>query len=175
MALNLLQKKAVVKEVSGIVADSQSIVVAEYLGLTVTEMTELRRAAIAKSVVVRVVKNTLARKALEGTSFECMNDVLTGPVVLAFSQESLGGAARVMREFAKDHDKLQVTGLSLGDGLMGLDQLKAVADLPSKDEAISMLMSVMKAPIEKLARTTKEVPGKLVRTVAAVRDQKETA
>ena len=175
MALSLVQKKAVVEEVSGIVSDAQSVVAAEYSGLSVSDMTKLRRAAIEKGVTIRVVKNTLAKKAFEGTGYDCMNDVLTGPVVLAFSQESLGGAARVMRDFAKDHEKLKVTGLSLGDGLMDIAQLKAVAALPTRDEALSILLATMKAPVEKLARTLKEIPAKTTRVVAAVRDQKEAA
>lgn len=175
MALNIKQKKAVIEEVTTIMVDTQSVVAAEYSGLSVSDMTELRRKAMDMGVIIRVIKNTLAKRVLAETDYACMNDVLTGPIVLAFSQESLGGAARVMREFAKDHNKLKVTGLSLGGELLDASQLKAIADLPNLDEALSMLLSVMKAPVEKLARTLNEIPTKATRVVAAVRDQKEAA
>jgi large subunit ribosomal protein L10 len=143
--------------------------------MTVEDMTALRVKARDQQVYLRVVKNTLARRALEGTDFECMGDALVGPLVLAFSQEDPGAAARVIAEFAKGNDKLVVKLVSIGGKLLAAGDIKRLADMPTKEQAISMLMSVMNAPITKLARTLNEVPGKLVRTIAAVRDQKQNA
>jgi large subunit ribosomal protein L10 len=175
VALNLGQKQAVVAEVAEVAADAHSAIAAEYIGLTVEAMTELRVKAREQNVYLRVVKNTLARRALEGTDFECMSEALVGPLVLAFSQEDPGAAARVISDFAKENDKLVVKLVSIGGKLLEAGDIKRLADMPTKDQAISMLMSVMNAPLEKMARTLNEVPGKLVRTVAAVRDQKDAA
>jgi len=175
VALSLEQKKAVVEEVSGVAASAHSAIAAEYIGLDVESMTQLRAKARAASVYMRVVKNTLARRALQGTDFECMNDGLTGPLILAFSQEDPGAAARVISDFAKGNEKLVVKLVSIGGKLLAAGEIKRLADMPTKDQAIAMLMSVMNAPITKLARTLNEVPGKLVRTLAAVRDQKQQA
>ena len=175
MALNLGQKQAVVAEVAEVAAVAHSAIAAEYIGISVEAMTALRVKARDNNVYLRVVKNTLARRALEGTDFECMNDALVGPLVLAFSQEDPGAAARVISEFAKGNDKLVVKLVSIGGKLLAAGDIKRLADMPTKDQAISMLMSVMNAPVGKLARTLNEVPGKLVRTVAAVRDQKQAA
>ena len=171
--LNLEDKKSIVAEVNVIAADALSAIAAEYRGLTVEEMTELRVRARQGGVYLRVVKNTLARRALEGTEFECMNEGLVGPLVLAFSQEDPGAAARLIKDFAKEHDKLVTRLVSVGGELLAAGDIERLASMPTRDQAISMLMAVMKAPVEKLARTLNEVPGKLVRTVAAVRDQKQ--
>ena len=173
MALSLEEKKAVVSEVSEVAANAHSAIAAEYLGIDVESMTQLRVKARESSVYLRVVKNTLARRALENTDFACMGDSLTGPLLLAFSQEDPGAAARVISDFAKGNDKLIVKVVSIGGKLLAAGDIKRLAEMPTKDQAISMLMSVMNAPITKLARTMKEVPGKLVRTIAAVRDQKQ--
>ena len=175
MALNLEQKKAVVAEVSEIASTALSVVAAEYRGLTVEELTELRVKSREAGVQIRVVKNSLARRAFDETGFACMNDTLVGPMILGFSQEDPGGAARIMKAFSKEHDKLIVRSLSLGDTVLDASQLDKVASLPTRDQAISMLMSVMKAPVEKFVRTLAEPHAKLVRTVAAVRDAKEAA
>lgn len=175
MPLNYEQKKAVVAEVSEVASSAYSAVAAEYNGLSVEQMTELRAKARESGVYLRVVKNTLARRAVEGTDFECMQEGLTGPLVLAFSQEDPGCAARVIKDFAKDNDKLVVKLVSIGGKMLEASELETLAKMPTYDQAISMLMAVMKAPVEKLARTINEVPGKLVRTVAAVRDAKEAA
>ncbi|MGV6817076.1 MAG: 50S ribosomal protein L10 [Thiotrichales bacterium] len=175
MALNLESKKQVVSEVAAVAAEAHSAVAAQYSGVDVAGMTELRAKAREGGVYLRVVKNTLARRAVEGTEFECMKEGLVGPLVLAFSQEDPGSAGRVIREFTKDNDALVVKMIAVGGELFDASELGRLADLPTKDQAISMLMAVMKAPVEKLARTVNEVPGKLVRTVAAVRDQKESA
>ncbi len=175
MPLNLEQKKAVVAEIAEVAGSAYSAIAAQYSGLTVDEMTELRAKARESGVYIRVVKNTLARKAFEGTDFACMGEGLTGQLVLAFSQEDPGSAARVIKDFSKEHDKLVVKLVSIGGKLLAASDVDTLAKMPTYDQAISMLMAVMKAPVEKLARTMNEVPGKLVRTVAAVRDAKEAA
>lgn len=175
MALNLEQKKSIVAEVAEVAASAYSAVGAEYNGLSAAQMTELRAKARDGGVYLRVVKNTLARRAVEGTEFACMQDGMVGPLVLAFSMEDPGAAARVMKDFAKDNKALVVKLVSVSGQLFGAGDLERLASLPTKDQAISMLMALMKAPVEKLARTINEVPGKLVRTVAAVRDQKQGA
>jgi large subunit ribosomal protein L10 len=175
MPLNFAQKEAVVAEVADVAQSAYSAIGAEYRGLTVAQMTEFRTKARAAGVYVRVVKNTLARRALADTEFACMSDALTGPLVLAFGQEDPGSVARVAKDFAKEHDKFQVRMIALSGQLLEPSELDKVAKMPTYDEAISMLMGTMKAPIQKLTTTLNEVPGKLVRTVAAVRDAKEAA
>ena len=175
MPLNLEQKKAVVAEVAEVASGAISAIAAEYRGLTVGEMTELRAKARESGVYLRVVRNSLARRAIEGTDFECMQEGLTGPLVMAFSQEDPGSAARVIAEFAKEHKHLVVKLVSIGGKLLQPSDIETLAKMPTYDQSISMLMAVIKAPTEKLARTLKEVPGKLVRTVAAIRDAKQAA
>jgi large subunit ribosomal protein L10 len=173
--LNLEQKKAVIAEVADVASSAYSAVAAEYRGLTVEEMTELRVKARESGVYLRVIKNSLARRAVEGTDFACMQEGMTGPLVFAFSQEDPGSAARVIKDFAKDHKLLEVKLVSVGSELLAPAQIDVLAKLPTYDQAISLLMAVMKATVEKLARTMNEVPGKLVRTVAAIRDDKQAA
>jgi large subunit ribosomal protein L10 len=175
MALTLEEKKAVVAEVSEVAKGAFSAVAAEYSGVTVDEMTGLRAKARQDNVYLRVVKNTLARRALENTDFECMSERLTGPLILAFSQEDPGAAARVAKDFAKENDKFEVTMLSVGGELLEPSDIDKLARLPNRDQAISMLMAVMLAPTEKFVRTLNAVPTKLVRTVAAISDQKQQA
>ena len=172
MALSFNEKQAIVSEVAEVASSAHSVVVAEYNGISAEGMTELRAKARSGGVYLRVVKNTLARRAVEGTDFECLNESLVGPLVMAFSQEDPGSAARVLKDFSKVNQNLVVKALSVGGQLLAANELDRLANLPTKDQAISMLMSVMQAPITKLARTINEVPGKLVRTVAAVRDSK---
>ncbi|EGV31843.1 50S ribosomal protein L10 [Thiorhodococcus drewsii AZ1] len=175
MALNFAQKEAIVAEVAEVAKSAYSAIGAEYRGLTVEQLTKLRVEARKSGVYVRVVKNTLARRALEDTDFACMRDGLTGPMILAFSQEDPGAAARVVEAFAKEHGKFQVRLVALGGKLLDPSDIGALAKMPTYDQAVSMLMSVMKAPVQKLAATINEVPGKLVRTIAAIRDAKEAA
>ena len=172
MPLTLQQKQEVVSEVADVASQAHSVIAAEYQGLSVSEMSELRVKARQSNVQMRVVKNTLARRAFEGTDYECMSDALRGQMVYAFSMEEPGGAARVIKDYAKDNEKLQVKLVAFGGELLDPSEIKRLASLPTYDQAISMLMAVMKAPVEKMARTLNEVPGKLTRTVAAVRDQK---
>ncbi len=173
MALSIEGKKAIVAEVAAVAAEAHSVVGADYQGIDANEMNELRTKARADGVYLRVVKNTLARRAVEGTDFECIQDELTGSLVLAFSEEDPGAAGRVIVDFMKDNDKLEVKIVSIGGKLMTPGDVKTLAKMPTKDQAIGMLMSVMKAPISKFVRTLAEPHTKLVRTIAAVRDQKE--
>ena len=175
MALNLEDKKALVAEVADVAAKAQSVVAAEYRGLTVSQMTELRSKARKSGVYMRVVKNTLARKALAGTSFEAVGPKLKGPLVLAFSKDDPGAAARVVKDFAKANDKLVATLVSLGGQVLSAKDLDAIASLPTREQALSMLLGTIKAPSQKLVSTLAAVPSKLVRTLAAVRDQKQAA
>ncbi|HHC73022.1 MAG TPA: 50S ribosomal protein L10 [Thiotrichales bacterium] len=175
MSLTLEQKKAVVAEVAEVASKAWSAVAAEYRGLTVEEMTELRVKARGEGVYLRVIKNTLAKRAVQGTEFECIQEGLVGPLLLAFSLEDPGAAARVIKEFAKEHEKLVVRMVAVGGQMLPASEIERLASLPTRDQALSMLMAVMKAPLDKFARTLNEVPGKLVRTVAAIRDQKEAA
>jgi large subunit ribosomal protein L10 len=175
MALNLEDKKALVAEVAVVAAQAQSVVAAEYRGLTVGQMTELRAKARKQGVYMRVVKNTLARKALAGTSFESVGPKLKGPLVLAFSKDDPGAAARLVKDFAKGHEKLVATLVALGGQVLPATELERVASLPTREQALAMLLGVLKAPITKLARTLAEPPAKLARTVAAIRAQKQAA
>jgi len=175
LALNFEQKQAIVAEVADVASSAFSAVAAEYRGMTVVELTELRANARKEGVYLRVVKNSLARRAVEGTEFECMTGGFSGPLILAFSQNDPGAAGRVIKDFAKECSNLQVTMLAIGGKQLDASQIDVLAKMPTYDEAISMLMSDMQAPVTKLARTMKEVPGKLVRTVAAVRDAKDAA
>jgi len=173
MALNLEAKKAVVEQVNAVAINAVSVGVAEYRGLNVEQMTNLRNSAIDADVFLRVVKNTLAKRALAETGCECITPVLSGPVILGFSQEDPGAVARVFRNFIKENEALVVKGLGVSGEFVDANQLKRIANLPTKDQAISMLMALMLAPTEKLVRTLNEVPTKLTRVVAAIRDQQQ--
>ena len=175
MALNLEDKKALVAEMAEVAATAMSVVAAEYRGLTVGQMTDLRSKARKSGVYMRVIKNTLARKALAGTSFEAVGPKLKGPLVLAFSKDDPGAAARVVKDFAKANEKLVATLVSLGGQVLPAKDLEAVASLPTREQALSMLLGTLKAPSQKLVSTLAAVPSKLVRTLAAVRDQKQAA
>jgi large subunit ribosomal protein L10 len=171
--LNLEDKKALVKEVAEIAADAQSVVAAEYRGITVTQMTELRAKARAQGVDMRVVKNTLARKAMVGTSYEAFGTQLKGPLVLAFSKNDPGAAARLVKDFARTNDKLVARLVSLGGEVLPGSDLEKVASLPTREQALSIMLGTLKAPIEKLVRTLVAPHTKLVRTVVAIRDAKQ--
>lgn len=173
MALKLDDKKAIVAEVNEAAGSALSAVLADYRGLNVAEMTELRVKARASNVYLRVIRNTLAKRAMSGTEFECLAAAFTGPSLLALSVEDPGAAARLMKDFAKSHDKLQVRALAIGGELLDASRIDAVATLPTRDEALAMLMGTMLAPVTKLAQTLNAVPSKLVRTLDAVRVQKE--
>ncbi len=175
MVLKLEDKKTIVSEVAGVAKQAVSLIAAEYSGLTVSQLTGLRKSARAAGVYMRVVRNTLARRALEGTQFACMQQELVGPLVLAFSKEDPGAAARLIKEFVKENEKLKVRALAIEGQLLPPEGLNKLASLPTRDEAIAQLMSVMKAPITKLVRTMAGPHTKLVRTIAAIRDAKQSA
>ena len=175
MALSLEQKKAVVAEVAEAAKSAHSAVAAEYRGLTVEEMTDLRVQAREGGVVLKVAKNTLVRRAVEGTEFECLQDGLTGPLLFAFSMEEPGAAARLVKDYSKSHDSLIAKLVAVGGELYDSTELNRLASLPTRDQALAILLGVMKAPIEKFVRTLVEPHTKLVRTVAAVRDSKQAA
>lgn len=167
MALRLEDKKALVAEVNAVAGDSVTAVAAEYRGLSVAEMTELRKEARSAGVYMRVIKNTLARRAVVGTEFECMQDTLKGPILLAFAKDDPGAAARVIKNFAKEHDALKAVSLSAGGQLLASSELERLADLPTLDQARAMLLGVMMAPMSKLVRTLAEPSAMLARTLGA--------
>ena len=173
MALRLEDKQAIVAEVNQAATTALAAVLSDYRGLTVSEMTELRAKARSSGVYLKVIRNTLAKRAIEGTEYECLNEAFVGPTMVAFSQEDPGSAARLIKDCAKEYDALTIKALSIGGQVYGPEDIDRVAKLPTRDEALALLMSVMQAPVTKLARTLNEVPGKLVRTVAAIRDQKQ--
>lgn len=175
MAIRLEDKKQIVSEVNEAATSALSAVLADYRGVSVSDLTSLRKSARENGVFLRVVRNTLLKRAVASTDFECLNPVLSGPTILAFSMDDPGAAARVLKDFAKGNDKFEIKALSIGGKLLSADQLDTLASLPTYDQAVSMLMSVMLAPVTKLARTFNEVPTKVTRAVAAVRDQKQAA
>lgn len=175
MALRFEDKKVIVAEVAHVATSALSAVAAEYRGLTVEEMTELRSNARKAGVYMRVVRNTLAHRALADTEFACLQEILVGPIVLAFSKEDPGSAARLIRDFAKTHDKLVVKALSVSGKLLSAKDIDILANLPTREQALALLLSVMKAPITQFVRTVREPHAKLVRAVDAVRRQKEAS
>jgi large subunit ribosomal protein L10 len=172
MGLSLEDKQAMVTEVQAVAQSAHSVVAAQYRGLTVTQLTGLRAKARQAGVYMRVVKNTLARRAVTGTPYECIADSLKGPLILAFSQEDPGAAARVVKEFAKGNEKLVPTLVALGGQVYSAREIDRVASLPTKPQALSMLLGVMKAPVTKFVRTLAEPAAKLVRTVDAIKATK---
>jgi len=172
VTLTLAAKKAVVEEVTVVASKAISAVVADYRGLTVNQMTQLRSEARKAGVYLRVVPNNLTRRAFEKTDFACLSEQLVGPLFVALSTEAPSDAARLLKEFSKTFEKLEVKALAVGGKSYGANHLDFVASLPTRDEAIAKLMYVMKAPIEKFVRTLAEPHGKLVRTIAAIKDQK---
>lgn len=174
MSLNRKEKAIVIEEVTAQVSAAQSIVVAEYRGLDVASVTVLRKTARESGVYLRVLKNTLARRALANTPFEGLSSQLTGPLIYAVSTDPVG-AAKVLATFAKENDKLVIKAGALPNSLLDVNGVKALATMPSREELLSTLLGTMQAPIAKFVRTLNEVPTKFVRGLAAVRDQKEAA
>ena len=175
VAIGLEDKKQIVSEVNQAANSALSAVLADYRGVTVGELTELRKTARENKVYLRVVRNTLLKLAVDDTDFECIKEVLVGPTILALSEEDPGAAARVLKEFAEGNDEFEIKALSIGGKLLDASQIDVLAKLPTYDQAISILMSLMLALVTKLARTFNEVPAKVTRSVAAVRDQKQEA
>lgn len=172
MTLSLAAKKIVVQEVNQVAKKAVSAVVADYRGLTVNQMTQLRAAAREADVYLRVVPNNLARRAFEDTSFSCLDEKLVGPLFIALSMNAPSDAARLLKDFSKNFEKLEVKALSVSGKAFGVEHLQAIASLPTRDEALAKLLYVMRAPIEKLARTIAEPKAKLVRTMLAIKDLK---
>lgn len=175
MALRLEDKKAIVAEVNETATQALSLVVVDARGVDVSSMTTLRKLARENQVVIRVVRNTLAHRAVEGTEFECIREVLVGPSLFGFSMEDPGAAARLFKDFAKEHDQFEVKALSIGGELMEAGQIDVLAKLPTREQALTTLVSLMQQPVTKLVQTMNEVPSKLVRVMAAVKDQKQDA
>ena len=175
MPIGLKEKQAIVAEVNETAQAALSAVMADYRGVTVDAMTQLRKSARESGVRVRVIRNTLAKRAFEGTELECMNEALTGPCIVAFAMEDPGASARLFKDFAKEQEAFEIKALSVGGKLLPAEQIDALAKLPTRDEALALLMAVMQAPVTKLVRTMNDIPGRVTRVVAAVRDQKQAA
>ena len=174
MGLNREEKAAVIDEVGAQVASAQAIIVAEYRGLEVGSITALRRQARESGVYLRVLKNTLARRAVAGTPFEGLSDKLVGPLIYGISKDPVS-AAKVLSDFAKSNDKLALKAGAMPNAVLDQNGVKALASMPSREELLAQLMGTMQAPVTKFVRTLNEVPGKFVRTVAALRDEREKA
>ena len=174
MGLNLEQKQAVVAEVAAQLAKAQAVIVAEYRGLDVARVTQLRAKARKSGLYLRVLKNTLARRAVKGTPFEQLSDQMVGPLMYGIAADPVAGA-KVIAEFAKENELFVIRGGAMANTKMSDKDVKALALLPSREELIARLMGTMQAPVAKLVRTMNEVPGKFVRTLAAYRDSKEQA
>ena len=174
MSLNLSQKKQVVKDVSDVVGNAQAAIIAEYRGLTVEEMKTLRREAHDNNVHVKVVKNTLLRRAVQDTDFACLDEHLVGPLAFAASEDPVA-VAKILDKYAKEFKSLEIKAGSMSGALLSESEIKALAQLPSRDELLAKLMGTMQAPIAKFVQTLNEVPSKFVRGLAAVKDAKEAA
>ena len=172
MSLTLEQKQAVVSEITEKLGKAQAVIVAEYRGLDVAKVTDLRARARKSGVYLRVLKNTLARRAVKGTPFEPLSEQLSGPLIYGIAQDPVAGA-KVLADFAKDNELFVIKGGAMPSSLMSQKDVKVLAALPSRQELLAMLVGTMQAPIVKLVRTLNEVPGKFVRALAAVRDQME--
>jgi len=175
MALNLSQKQEVVAELADVAAKAHSLIAAEYAGITVGQMTKMRKKARETGVFLKVVKNTLAARAVVGTEYECVKDVLTGPLLYAFSQEDPGAAGRLIKEFAKGNDKLQAKVVSMGGKLYPGSHLDVIASLPTRDQALAMLARVLAEPATMFARAVKAVADKQGGGEVAVETQAEPA
>ena len=174
MGLNLDDKKAVVAEIAAQVAQAQAIVVAEYRGLAVGNMTELRREARKSGVYLRVLKNSLARRAVAGTPFSGLSEHMVGPLVYGISPDPVA-TAKLLSDFAKGHEKLVIKAGAMPNAVFSAKEVKELASMPSRNDLLSMLMGTMLAPVAKIVQTMNEVPSRFVRTLAAIRDQKESA
>ncbi|MGH8680063.1 MAG: 50S ribosomal protein L10 [Burkholderiales bacterium] len=174
MGLSMQEKQAVVQEVAAQVATAKAIVLAEYRGLEVGSMTELRRRARRSGVYLRVLKNTLARRAVKDTPFAKLADVMVGPLVYGISSDPVA-PAKVMNEFAKGNEKFVIRAGAMPNAVISAREVVALALLPSRAELLARLMGTMQAPIAQFVRTLNEVPSKFVRALAAVRDARERA
>ena len=174
MGLNLEQKQAMVAEVAAKLAAAQAVIVAEYRGLDVGRVTQLRAKARKSGLYLRVLKNTLARRAVKGTPFEKLSDKMVGPLMYGIAADPVAGA-KVLADFARENEQFVIRGGAMPNVVMSDKDVKALASLPSRQELLAKLMGTMQAPVAKLVRTLNEVPGRFVRTLAAYRDSKEKA
>jgi large subunit ribosomal protein L10 len=174
MSLSLEEKKAVVEQVSGVLSESQAAVVAEYRGLTVAKITDLRRRAREAGVFLKIVKNTLAKRAVKDSDFACLEEHFVGPLALAASEDPVA-VAKVLNNFAKDNQQLAIRAGAMSGALLSIDDIRALAILPGREELLANLLGTMQAPIQKFVQTLNEVPAAFVRTLAAVRDEKQSA
>ena len=173
MALKLEDKKSIVAECNAVAKTASSVVVADYHGVSVGGMTELRKQAREKQVYLKVMRNTLARRAIKDTDFECVDPALKGPSVVAFSSEEPGAAAKIIQSFIKENESFKVRALAINGRLLQGDQLKVLAALPNRQEALAKLAGLLQQPMVKLAYALNDMPSRLVRTLAAIRDQKQ--
>ncbi|MGH8690160.1 MAG: 50S ribosomal protein L10 [Burkholderiales bacterium] len=171
MGLSLEQKQAVVSEVAAKLAGAQAVIVAEYRGLNVERVTQLRAKARKSGIYLRVLKNTLARRAIKGTPFEKLSESMIGPLMYGISQDPVAGA-KVLSEFARENELFVIKAGAMPNAMMSAQDIKALAQLPSREELIATLLGTLQAPMAKLVRTLNEVPARFVRTLAAVRDAK---
>jgi large subunit ribosomal protein L10 len=172
VALGLAAKKEIVAEISDVASKALSVAVAEYRGMEVGELTALRNKAREQGVYIRVIRNTLAKRALADSNFADIDSALVGPLIYGFSMDAPGGAARLFKDFSKTNSKLKVTALTIGSGLLGPEKLDAVASLPTRDEALARLLATFKAPVGKFVQTINEVPSKFARVLAAIKETK---
>jgi large subunit ribosomal protein L10 len=175
VALRLEDKKAIVADVNETAQSALSLVVADARGVNVTKITELRKQAREANVELRVIKNTLAKRAFQGTEFECTAEALVGPSLFGFSMADPGAAARLFKDFAATNELFEIKALAVGGQLMGSDKIDVLAKLPTRDQALGLLASVMIAPVTKLVRTFNEIPAQITRVVSAVGESKQEA
>lgn len=175
MALNLQEKKEVVAKLANVTSSAMSLVAAEYAGLTVAQLTELRRKARDGGVYLQVVKNTLVERAVAGTEFECVKGKLTGPLIFAFSKEDPGAAGRLIKDFAKTNVKLVPKLVAVGGKAYGANELDRLASLPTREQALSMFLACLVQPATMLVRLLSEPASQVARVIKAVADQKQAA
>ncbi len=175
MAINIASKKEIVADIHALASTALAAIIADHQGVNVEKMTLLRKEARRNGVDIRVVRNTLLKRAVVGTDFACAADAFTGPTMIAFSQNEPGAAARLLKNFAQANETFKVRACVISRTMLPGDQIGRLADLPTQDQAVAILMGTMLAPIEKLARTLNDIPGKTVRVIAAVRDLKQAA
>jgi len=175
MALNLEQKKVVVAELANVAAKAHSLVAAEYAGLTVEQLTELRKKARQSNVFVKVAKNTLVSRAVEGTDYACVKDALVGPMLYAFSKEDPGAAGRLIKEFAKANEKLVPKVVAIGGQMYPGSHIEKLASLPTREQALSIFAGLLLQPATMLARVMAEPASQLARVLGKVGEQKSAA
>jgi len=175
MPMRVEDKKLAVQELNEIANKAISAVAADYHGTSVSELTKLREEARNSSVHLKVIRNTLAKRALIETKFSCFDELLVGPTILAFSMDDPTSAAKLVNNFNKVNSSFKVKGLSMGGTLLDLSRLTDIANLPNKNEAIAQLAGLLNAPLIKLVSLINEIPTKLSRTIEAIKQQKQQA